>query len=1578
MDMVQCDDCDMWSHFACVGVTQEVENQSWVCHKCQTAKDTQQHSTTSHRRGLVSLEVSAIEERLLNPKPSSVDRNPQKQQRSNIPKVVVVSASEEGHSAKAQQSNQKPASSNASLHALLKLQLMKLEEERAFEEEQARKHRDYLKEKYALLEQMSNHTCSNRSESSGRVRNWVEEVNGFVIAGNLADGATEPFIPKGHSTINGGKSAAEHHNGGGRSDMNSAHRNKITHNPPTTGYHNLRSRGPQLVNPNSTPLYGERSSDRIPAKDYQTRAGTSMHALQGVWNNQPNQSVAHQSNASQFNSVGNHPSQLQQPTWHNTSPPSHIQLASRQAVSKDLPLFSGNPEDWPIFVSTFESSTAMCGYSNEENMIRLQRCLKGKAYEAVKSSLMHPTNVTNVMNTLRVLYGQPEAIIHSLIVKINTIPTIKEDKPELLVDLAVKVQNFCATVDACGLEDYMYNVSLLHQLVNKLPATLKLEWARHRLTLPRVNLATFGEWIFSLAEAASILTIPTELQQHNPTKTFINSSKKTSTYLHTHSELPIGNEDASKSSKESSWKKPTNNDNCPVCNGKCKSVSNCKRFLQFSRDDRWAAVREFTLCRRCLSRHEGKCDTKPCGKAGCTFYHHELLHNDKKFQNYTSNNSTPTVHPGTSPAGPSNVHGCNEYQSAPNAVLFRYLPVTLYGNGKSTRTYAFLDEGSAITLIDQELADQLELEGPINPLCLRWTGGTERNETSSRTVNVKIAGIQAPAKQFQLNGVRTVKELMLPFQSLNMEEIALQYPHCLNLPIESYSNVRPRILIGLKHARVSLVLKSKEGSLDQPIAVKTRLGWTICGGCGTKDTSNFVHYAFHVCECRHQTDEDVHQMVKEYFAIDSLGIMKLNKDPLSTEDQRAISLLQTLTKYNGERYETGLLWRYDGVRLPDSKEMALRRYLSLEKRMQKSPELGNALQKLMSEYLAKGYVRKLSEKELNRPYPRVWYLPIFPVFNPNKPGKIRIVWDGAAKSFGVSLNSALLTGPDQLCSLFAILLQFREFRVGLTGDIKEMFHQIRMREEDQQCLRFFWKDEAGDTQIYVMNVMSFGASCSPASAQYVKNINADRFIEEFPEAVEVIKKRHYVDDAMFSVETPEHAIRLAQEVRQLHSAGGFEVRNWVSNSQQVLAVLNESNTSEKNMDLSAGPMATEKVLGMWWCTSSDEFVYKIGWNRYNPDLLTGRRRPTKRQMLQVLMTIFDPLGLIAHFLMYLKVLLQEVWRANVQWDEEIPNPLFEKWRTWLLVLPKVESVRIPRCLRTSTILSDCEVQLHLFVDASENGIAAASFLRFEREGRVCCSLVAAKTRVAPLRYHSIPRLELQAALIGARLARTVTQSLSTQDHCKSYWTDSRDVLSWINSDHRRYSTFVACRVSEILDLTEAPDWRWVPSKLNVADDGTKWETEPNMTQESRWFRGPEFLYLSEKEWPKDSSKSTHTDNELRPSFMAHHYSPKTTLVISAFLGWSGLRNAVAYAQRFIANCKRKQNRKPKLKGPLSRDELYAAEGFLFRLAQQEGYTDEMIILTNNHSDQTKTLPRSSPLYKLSPWIDDRGVMRMRS
>lgn len=614
--------------------------------------------------------------------------------------------------------------------------------------------------------------------------------------------------------------------------------------------------------------------------------------------------------------------------------------------------------------------------------------------------------------------------------------------------------------------------------------------------------------------------------------------------------------------------------------------------------------------------------------------------------------------------------------------------------------------------------------------------------------------------------------------------------------------------------------------------------------------------------------------------------------------------------------------------------MARRRWKCLDNRLRKDPTLSEAIREKINDHVSKGYIRRLSDDELKKPQSRVWYLPIFPVVNPNKPGKIRIVWDAAATVHGVSLNSFLLKGPDQLTSLLSVLVQFREFRVAVSGDIREMFHQVKMREEDQHCLRFFWTDDdqATEPSVFVSQVMTFGACCSPSTAQYVKNSNAQRFEQEHPQAVVAIVKRHYVDDMLVSVETEKEAIQLVQDVKGIHASAGFEMRNWISNSGSVLAAINEESPTEKNLDIGEEG-ATEKILGMWWDTSKDCFTYKIS-TRYDEELISGNRRPTKREVLRTLMMVFDPLGLIAHVLMFLKVLLQEIWRTPVGWDDPIEDSQYEKWLSWLEIFPQIAKVNIPRCYRVLTSAEEeTVVQMHTFVDASENGFAATVYLRFENAGTVECSLVGAKTRVSPLKFLSIPRSELQAAVIGVRFADMILKSLSINVSQRTFWTDSRDVLCWIRSDHRRYSQFVAFRISEILETTDVNEWRWVPTKHNVADEGTKWKRVPNLSSDSRWFHGPEFLLLKKEEWPVNPFPEKTTQEELRAHLLLHIQSAEPAIRPQDFSKWTDLLRVTAYVLRYINNLKRSCYGKSSIPGPLKRYDFIDAENYLFRRAQ---------------------------------------------
>ncbi|XP_055640913.1 uncharacterized protein LOC129778195 [Toxorhynchites rutilus septentrionalis] len=347
--------------------------------------------------------------------------------------------------------------------------------------------------------------------------------------------------------------------------------------------------------------------------------------------------------------------------------------------------------------------------------------------------------------------------------------------------------------------------------------------------------------------------------------------------------------------------------------------------------------------------------------------------------------------------------------------------------------------------------------------------------------------------------------------------------------------------------------------------------------------------------------------------------------------------------------------------------------------------------------------------------------------------------------------------------------------------------------------------------------------------------------------------------------------------------------------------------------------------------------------------------------------------------MFLKIILQEVWRLGVQWDEAIPEKQFESWMYWVELLPTLENVRVRRCYRQETSISNSNViQMHTFVDASENGMAAVVFLRCEENGRIECTLVGAKTRVSPLKYMSIPRLELQAAVIGTRLADSIMENLTIKISERFFWSDSRNVLCWLNSDHRRYSPFVAARVGEILESTDVNAWKWVPTRSNVADDGTKWVRQPDLTPNSRWYRGPDFLRQSRNNWPVMLLKNNSTNEELRPNVLFHQQTTNPVIQATKFSRWQRLVNVTAYVVRFVSNVKLRQSKLPLSVGPLTSLELRRAEEQNLRQAQSDKYMDELLLLTKAKSTRTiASVPKSSSLYKLSPFVDNSDMLRMK-
>ena len=376
--------------------------------------------------------------------------------------------------------------------------------------------------------------------------------------------------------------------------------------------------------------------------------------------------------------------------------------------------------------------------------------------------------------------------------------------------------------------------------------------------------------------------------------------------------------------------------------------------------------------------------------------------------------------------------------------------------------------------------------------------------------------------------------------------------------------------------------------------------------------------------------------------------------------------------------------------MEDNKTEVLRRFHSLERRFRKDPAYAARYSAMLNDYIHHGHARLTTLKELENSPPWTFYLAHHGVTYPHKPDKVRVVFDLSSPP-EKSLNSKLLKGPDFLTGLLGVFLRFRANPVALISDIEKMFHQVRVRPEEQAALRFFWRNPGDHSPplVYQMTVHVFGGISSPSVCAFALRKTAEDNRDQFPDVADIIVRNFYVDNFLGSTNTEEEAISVAQQLTQMLRLGGFRLTKWVSSSRAVMASIPEQERAEPTLDLSKDQLPIERTLGVLYSSEDDCFFFR-------PALDSGARRVRKtnsqaskvafsagshRSILSAVSTIYDPLGFLSPVVITAKCLLQDICRLRLDWDTKLPDILLNRWNDWCAGLDVLKDLRIPRCLR---------------------------------------------------------------------------------------------------------------------------------------------------------------------------------------------------------------------------------------------------------------------------------------------------------
>ena len=971
--------------------------------------------------------------------------------------------------------------------------------------------------------------------------------------------------------------------------------------------------------------------------------------------------------------------------------------------------------------------------------------------------------------------------------------------------------------------------------------------------------------------------------------------------------------------------------------------------------ERFDMAKKLKVCYNCLKKEHftSECKSKNhCFNAGCTERHHTTL-----YEHFAEQIAKEAFSGNTQICEPS------------GTVYLSIVPVKLQGlDSSSITTYALLDTGSQRTLVRDDVAKKLKLKKQDKRITI-----TTINDSGTKT-KVKETSMRVENKEDGI-GVNIDHCYIVPKSSFHMPK--QQYPSTMVEKMKKEKGIKLHnalsgeigILIGANVPSVHIPLEVKKGEHSEPLAIKTIFGWTLFGSSGQPESLSINKIVI-------KPEDDLHHCVQRIWDQDFMTNPSDRDEAPSIEDQRCYEKLESETTFADGKYQVPMLWKKD-ITLPNNRTVAEKRFDQLQNKLRREPNLQRLYNQKMTTYLDTGYARKMTPEEAATDHPRTWYLPHYGVFNPNKPGKIRLVWDAAAKFQGTSLNDALYTGPDLLNNMLGVLMRFRTHPFAFSADIEGMFNQVKVNQEDKHSLRFLWKDDINSPDqpdTYQMLVHIMGATCSPTCANYALKRCARDHLEDFdPSTIETVLRSFYVDDLLKSIESIKGGQQLIKEVIEINKLGGFRLTQFVSSDPELLKHIPEDLISPSvNIQMDDGKNHSTKALGISWSTKEDVLTFL-------PNIVNSTS--TKRGILSVVSSLYDPLGFLSPFTTTAKMILQDVWKDGTDWDEPVNDEIQQRWNKWQFGLSTIDTFKLERCYN---IPISSKIQLHVFGDASEKGYGAVAYLRTTTEP-IKVSFVSAKGRVAPTKQIPLPRLELSAATVAVRLYRLIIKEIDLPIEDSHFWSDSTLTLQYITNERNRFKTFVANRVAEIREVTESIQWHHVNGDENPGDITTRGVFNVKELlhgdEKRSWLKGPSFLMKDESTWKDQKIEEIDPgDTEIRKTFisMTRKDTP-TWLPYTNYSSFNKIVRYIAWALRYKRNLRaeakrKRENSKDKVdrgKPYLSPEEIKAATIVVIKDVQLSEFDEEIDDLTKKQE-----VEKESKLHQFKPFLDKDGILRI--
>ncbi|XP_062708809.1 uncharacterized protein LOC115266910 [Aedes albopictus] len=1096
------------------------------------------------------------------------------------------------------------------------------------------------------------------------------------------------------------------------------------------------------------------------------------------------------------------------PQANRPDPPSRVPstLSSLKLPTISLPEFDGDYRQWLTFHDTFQ---ALIHDNDELPVIQkfhyLRAALKGEAAQLIESIAISAANYPLAWDSLISRYSNEYLLKKRHLQDLMDVPRMKKETAVALHSTLDEFQRHVKILKQLGEPTDAWSTLLEHLLCSKLHDETIKAWEDHAATVDDQSYSCLVEFLEKRVRVLESISANHHGNQPAPASQPSGSHfRKPFIKMSSHSVT------------ESSFPK------CHACDNR-HALVRCPRFMAMAVAEKLRLVNSKRLCVNCFRQdHFARDCSSNYTCRVCRKRHHSLLHlgfasgsnqpnqdspsnvpsastSSTLPSNSSQNNDQRRVQSASAIAQPSDVQSSNVARdTVPTVFMLTVVLKIVDAYGKEHYARALLDGGSQPNLMTDRMAQLLRLKRQKFNVQVQGIG--EKPEYANESVSTEIRSRKG---EFARNVTFLIlRKLTSSLPSCSVPVYHWKLPKDLFLADPEFNRSSDvDLILGSQHffdcfptaARIQL-------SDSLPILVDSEFGWIVAGG------AHLVPPSMDSVCCKTVTVsvDPLEKCMEKFWSVEELPM----RSAFSVEEKACEDYyVSTVSRTQEGRYVVRYPKRENfSTMIGESKSTALRRFSMLEGRFSKNPGLQESYESFMAEYLSMGHMRQVQEGNNDV---LAYYLPHHPVIKEaSTTTKTRVVFDGSSKtSTGHSLNEALCVGPVVQDDLLTLVIRFRKFPVAVVADIAKMYRQVLIHPEDAPLQRIVWgSNPSQPPATFELQTVTYGLAPSSYLATRTLQQLAEDEGHAYPLGKPALTKSFYVDDFIGGANSISEAIQLRVELTDLLAKGGFPIRKWTSNKLEVLQGLDADSIGTQS-SVRFDPDETVKTLGICWEPERDQF-------RFNYHVSQTILRATKRSILSAISQLFDPLGLVAPIVVRGKMLMQELWLIACSWDDEVPDIVKQKWETFYHQLSKLSEFRIQRY----AFQANSVVQLHTFADASEAAYGACIYARsVDPEGRVTIQLLAAKTRVAPLKRLSLPRLELCAAVVAAQLHGRVNEALDMNIASSFFWSDSTVTLQWLKSPPNTWKTFVANRVSEIQTTTHGARWNHVAGSQNPVE-----------------------------------------------------------------------------------------------------------------------------------------------------------------